>query len=355
MPIRVDASDFGPSTTSTSSASSTIYVPQGVELNFQEYVHLVDGKTRFQVATALFKLLDENGGQILLSKVGSQLPEDAGDGLRALQTRLLSFVQEAPHGKYLSIEGAGGGQVLAIKHGPTSAISLEALRKEIIGLLQQEEAPVLVRSVGSSLSHGARVALKVNRLRLSKFLHMDSTFTIRNNRVTLAVKTVPVASEGSIPVQGIRPQHISEIETQKAVPIPQRAEAPFGQREISQNYADVEKNASAFSLPWTESCWSFHTPGRSAPPDRAPDLPLWWSELADENRLKEMQEVKSYALPHDAHRLITNAPDRHDVHRLITNAPDRRILYENERFGGGLGANLRVDQRLVKPWARPCF
>jgi hypothetical protein len=162
---------------------------RGIELRFKDYAHLADGKARFHVASALFKVLDDHGGQILLSKVGSLFPDEAVEGLRTLQTRLLSFVQEAPHGKYLSIEGAGGGQVLALKLGPTnSAISLEALRQEIIHLLKQDEAPRLVRSVGSCLSHGARLALKVNRIRLSKFLHLDNTFIIRNSRVTLATQ-----------------------------------------------------------------------------------------------------------------------------------------------------------------------
>jgi hypothetical protein len=113
-----------------------------------------------------------------------------------LHVRLLTFLKEAPQRKYFRIEGSGGGQVLILRDlrdphdraDSEESHSLDAVREELYQILApcQRTNALLLRSLGSSLSHAAKVTLKANRLSLSQFLANDSTFVLRKSHVHLA-------------------------------------------------------------------------------------------------------------------------------------------------------------------------
>jgi hypothetical protein len=157
-------------------------------LDPRDWDGVADGERRFSVASEIVELLRKHGGHVLLSKMGSLMSEGTREALRELGIRLLTFLQEKPHNKYFKIDGAGGAQVLVLRHPSASAEmqSIDALRAELHQIMLADEQPRMLRSVGSSLSHSARLTLKSNKLRLSKFLMMDQHFVVRENRVSLA-------------------------------------------------------------------------------------------------------------------------------------------------------------------------
>jgi hypothetical protein len=158
-----------------------------------DWEDVVDGDRRFFVASQLVELLSKHDGQVLLSKVGSQLTDEARAALREMRIRLLTFLKEKPQKKYFRIDGAGGGQVLLLRdlRDPSAGDelqSLNAVRAELFEILAPScrKNSLLLRSLGSSLSHAAKVTLKVNRLSLSQFLALDNSFVLRKSHVYLA-------------------------------------------------------------------------------------------------------------------------------------------------------------------------
>jgi hypothetical protein len=68
------------------------------------------------------------------------------------------------------------------------SLSLDAVRAELQKILApcRRRNAMLLRSLGSSLSHSAKAALKANRLNLSQFLALDEAFVLRKSHVYLA-------------------------------------------------------------------------------------------------------------------------------------------------------------------------
>jgi hypothetical protein len=155
-----------------------------------------DADRRLFVASELVELLGKYNGQLLLSKVGSVLTDETRLALRDMRIRLLTFLKETPQKKYFRIEGAGGGQVLILRdlrdlrgHAESEeSHSLDAVRAELYKILApcRRRNALLLRSLGSSLSHAAKVTLKANRLSLSQFLALDKSFVLRKSHVHLA-------------------------------------------------------------------------------------------------------------------------------------------------------------------------
>lgn len=158
-----------------------------------------DGARRFAITSELVEVLGNHGGRLLLSKFGSVLTDDARLALRELRIRLLTFLKEKPQKKYFRIEGAGGGQVLILRDllrdpAPRDDIqSLDAVRAELFEILApcRRKNALLLRAVGSSLSHSAKSTLKVNRLSVSQFLALDKRFVVRKSHVYLAEPDAP--------------------------------------------------------------------------------------------------------------------------------------------------------------------
>jgi hypothetical protein len=158
-----------------------------------DWDHVADGDRRFSVASELVDVLSNHGGQLLLSKVGSMLTDEARLALRETRIRLLTFLKEKPQKKYFRIEGAGGGQVLSLRDLRDPAAgddtpSLDGVRAELREILApcRRKNALLLRSLGSSLSHSAKASLKVHHLSLSQFLALDKRFVVRKSHVYLA-------------------------------------------------------------------------------------------------------------------------------------------------------------------------
>lgn len=154
---------------------------------------VADADRRISVASELVDLLGKHGGQLLLSQVGSVLTDETRLALREMGVRLLTFLKEKPQKKYFRIEGAGGGQVLILRDlrdlpASEEIQSLDAVRAELHEILApcRRRNALLLRSLGSSLSHSAKVTLKANRLSLSQFLALDKSFVLRKSHVYLA-------------------------------------------------------------------------------------------------------------------------------------------------------------------------
>jgi hypothetical protein len=154
---------------------------------------VADADRRFFVASELIALLDKHGGQLLLSKVASVLTDETRLALRGMRIRLLTFLKEAPQRKYFRVEGAGGGQLLILRDlrysdDSEDSLSLDAVRAELKNILEpcRRRNAMLLRSLGSSLSHSAKATLKANRLNLSQFLAIDEAFVLRKSHVYLA-------------------------------------------------------------------------------------------------------------------------------------------------------------------------
>jgi hypothetical protein len=155
---------------------------------------VAEADRRIFVASELIDLLAQHGGQLLLSKVGSVLTDETRRALRDLRIRLLTFLKEHPQKKYFRIDGAGGGQVLSLRDlrdlagSSEESNSLDDVRAELHNILgpYRRRNALLLRSLGSSLSHSSKMALKANRLSLSQFLALDNGFVVRKNHVYLA-------------------------------------------------------------------------------------------------------------------------------------------------------------------------
>jgi hypothetical protein len=169
---------------------------------------VADGERRFFVASELATLLGKHGGQLLLSKVASVLTDETQLALRGMRIRLVTFLNLEPQRKYFRISGAGGGQMLTLRDLRDSPAkeetpSLGAVREELFQILAlcRRKNAMLLRSLGSSLSFSAKTTLKANRLSLSQFLALDSSFVLRNSHVYLA-ETHAGLPDGTVPQSG---------------------------------------------------------------------------------------------------------------------------------------------------------
>jgi hypothetical protein len=154
---------------------------------------VADAEARISVAWELVDLLSKHGGVVLLSKVGSLLTDRTRLTLRALRIRLLTFLKETPQRKYFRIDGAGGGQVLALRDlrdlaADEESFSLDDVRKEVVAILapSHRRNAMLLRSLGSSLSYQAKLTLKSHRLNLCQFLAFDKNVVMRKSHAYLA-------------------------------------------------------------------------------------------------------------------------------------------------------------------------
>jgi hypothetical protein len=158
---------------------------------------VADADRRIFVASELVELLGKHGGRYLLSKVGSVLTDETRLALREMRIRLLTFLKEKPQKKYFRIEGAGGGQELILRDLRDPATceegqSLDDVRAELLEILApcRRRNALLLRSLGSSLSHSSKATLKLNGLSLSQFLALDKSFVLRKSHVYLAEPNV---------------------------------------------------------------------------------------------------------------------------------------------------------------------
>jgi hypothetical protein len=177
-----------------------------------------DGDRRFFVASELVELLSKHGGQLLLSKVGSVLTDEMRLALREMRIRLLTFLKEKPQKKYFRIEGAGGGQVLILRDLRDSPVceeiqSLDAVRAELLKILApcRRKNAMLLRCLGSSLSHTSKVALKANRLSLSQFLALEKSFVLRKSHVYLADTSGVVVDHAARTPSFVAPKLASDL------------------------------------------------------------------------------------------------------------------------------------------------